>query len=169
MPHTAFVSIGANLGAREAAVLRAVRLLESRGVGQVLRVSSLYESEPVGIPGAPRFINAVAEVATLRTPDDLLERLKSSESREGRSGGHGESREIDLDLIALGDTVLQSPLLTLPHPRFHERAFVLVPLREIAPGFCCPARKRPVGELVDDLPDVRSVVRVCGWSSVMRG
>ncbi|HEX5132016.1 MAG TPA: 2-amino-4-hydroxy-6-hydroxymethyldihydropteridine diphosphokinase [Candidatus Krumholzibacteria bacterium] len=166
---TAFVALGANLGRREESILKAVRQLQARRAGRVVRVSGLYESDPEDIPGAPRFLNAVAEVAALLSPVDLLQRLKSIEAFAGRRGGHGESREIDLDLVTWGNEVLETPDLVLPHPRFHRRAFVLVPLREIAPDFRCPKTGRSIDELVDALPGAGSVIRVGGWSTVTRG
>ncbi len=169
MLRTAYVALGANLGRREESILRAVRLMQARGAGRVTAVSGLYESDPEGIPGAPRFINAVVEVAPLLEPADLLQRLKSIEVCMGRAGGHGESREIDLDLVSFAGEVLETPDLVLPHPRFHGRAFVLVPLRELAPDFRCPGTGRSIDELVDALPAGVSVVRVGGWSTVTRG
>ncbi len=169
MPRIAYVALGANLGRREANILRAARLLQRRGAARLLRVSGLYESDPEDIPGAPRFINAVAQVVALHDPADLLERMKSIEAEVGRSGGHGESREIDLDLVDYAGEVLEAPGLILPHPRYHRRAFVLHPLRELAPGFRCPRSGRPIEELVDALPDGSAVVRVGGWSLITRG
>ena len=166
MPAIAYVGLGANLGQREAAVLRAVRELESSGAGRVTRLSSLYETEPVGIAGARRFINAVAEVETLLPPGDLLQRLKAIETGMGRTGGHQQSREIDLDLVSFGEELVASEALVLPHPRFHQRHFVLVPLREIAPGFVCPRTGRGVDELMARLPGEGGVERVSGRTLV---
>lgn len=169
MNDIAYVALGANLGRREENVLRAVRLMETRRAARVLRLSSLYESPPEGIPGAPPFINAVAEVVPLLRPDDLLQRLKAIETAMGRTGRHGESREIDLDLVTVGDEVVETELLTLPHPRFHARAFVLIPLREVAPEFRCPRTGRSIGEIIDSLADAGSARRVAGRALVMRG
>ena len=147
-PVIAYVGLGSNLGRREAAVLGALRALESAGAARVNAVSSLYESEPDGIPGAPRFVNAVAEVEPLLGAAGLLERMKSIEAGMGRTSGHLESREIDLDLITYGAETGASPALVLPHPRFHSRAYVLIPLREIAPDFVCPKTGVAVTDLV---------------------
>ncbi|HKW14286.1 MAG TPA: 2-amino-4-hydroxy-6-hydroxymethyldihydropteridine diphosphokinase [Candidatus Krumholzibacteria bacterium] len=159
----AYVGLGSNLGRREAAVLAALRTLESSGAARVNSLSSLYESEADGIPGAPRFINAVAEVEPLLPASLLLERMQSIEAGMGRSGGHQQSREIDLDLITYGaETGVFGPL-TLPHPRFHSRSYVLIPLQEIAPGFVCPKTGRAVSELVAALGrDGTGVERVSG-------
>jgi 2-amino-4-hydroxy-6-hydroxymethyldihydropteridine diphosphokinase len=161
-PVIAYVGLGSNLGRREAAVLGALRALESAGAARVKAVSSLYESEPDGIPGAPRFVNAVAEVEPLLPAVDLLEQLKSIEAGMGRTSGHLESREIDLDLITYGAETGASPVLTLPHPRFHARAYVLIPLSEIAPGFVCPKTGTPVSDLLARLSAGFAVERISG-------
>jgi 2-amino-4-hydroxy-6-hydroxymethyldihydropteridine diphosphokinase len=158
----AYVGLGSNLGRREAAVLSALRALERSGAAHVCAVSSLYESEPDGIAGAPRFVNAVAEVEPLLPAASLLERMKSIEAGMGRTGGHHESREIDLDLITYGaETGVFGPLV-LPHPRFHSRAYVLIPLAEVAPRFICPKTGAPVSELVARLEGGSGVERISG-------
>jgi 2-amino-4-hydroxy-6-hydroxymethyldihydropteridine diphosphokinase len=169
MLRTAYVALGANLGRREGTILAAARLLQKSGAARLIRVSGLYESDPVGIPGAPRFLNAVAEVAPLHSPADLLQRMQAIEVTLGRRGGHGESREIDLDLVSFAGEVLETRDLVLPHPRYPERGFVLYPLREVAPGFRCPLRGRSIDEMVDALPAGTAAVRVCAWSLITRG
>jgi 2-amino-4-hydroxy-6-hydroxymethyldihydropteridine diphosphokinase len=158
----AYIGLGSNLGRREACVLAALRRLESAGAAHIHALSSLYESDPDGIPGAPRFINAVAEVAPLLPAVDLLERLKSIEADMGRTGGHQQSREIDLDLISYGAETAVTEVLTLPHPRFHTRAYVLIPLREIAPAFVCPRSGAPIADLIAHLGDDARVERISG-------
>jgi 2-amino-4-hydroxy-6-hydroxymethyldihydropteridine diphosphokinase len=158
----AYVGTGSNLGRREASVLAGLRALEEQGAARVVAISSLYESEADGIAGAPRFINAVAQVAPLLPAVDLLERLKAIEADMGRTGGHQQSREIDLDLISYGpQTGVFGPLI-LPHPRFHQRAYVLIPLREIAPDFVCPRTGRDVDALVAGIDPGARVERVSG-------
>jgi 2-amino-4-hydroxy-6-hydroxymethyldihydropteridine diphosphokinase len=146
-----FLGLGSNVGARERNILRAVDRLEAAGGGVVRRVSSLYETEPVGCGPMRPFINAVVEVTGGVGPEELLSRLQKLERELGRSGGHNEPREIDIDIIAMGTMVVQTDALTVPHPRFAERRFVIVPLAEIAPDFVCPASGRPVGRLLDGL------------------
>lgn len=160
----AYVALGANLGRREHTILRALRLLETRGAGSVVSASSLYESDAVGMVQAPAFVNAVVEVVPLLRPRDLLERLKAIEAELGRTSGHNQSREIDLDLVAYADEVVDVAELKLPHPRYHERAFVLVPLAEVVPNFRDPRTRRSVAELVAQC-DRHSVRRVSsrGW------
>jgi len=156
---TAHIGIGASLGAREAAVLRAARGIESIGAGVLVRLSSLYETVPIGMVSEAPFVNAVASVRTLLSPDDLLKRLKTMEKRMGRTGGHMEPREIDLDLIACGETCCDSAGLTLPHPRYRARAFVLIPLSEVAPDFVCPATGSDIMTMTKDV-DSTGVVRI---------
>ena len=163
----AYIALGANLGRREQTILRAVRLLEARGVGNTVRVSSLYESDAVGMGKAPAFINAVAEVVPLLRPRDLLQRLKAIEAELGRTSGHNQSREIDLDLVACADEVVEESELILPHPRYHERAFVLVPLSELAPSFRDPRTHRSVAELLARC-DAHSMRRVSGRGWIAR-
>lgn len=159
----AYIGLGSNLGRREHAVLAALRRIESEGAARVRAVSSLYESEADGIAGAPRFINAVAEVEPLLPAVDLLQRLKAIEAGMGRTGGHQQSREIDLDLISYGAETGVFGALTLPHPRFHLRTYVLIPLHEIAPAFVCPRTGTPVAELVAGLGAARAALeRVSG-------
>jgi len=158
----AYIALGSNLGRREASVLAAIRSLEALGAARVTAVSSLYESEADGIDGAPRFINAVAQVEPLLPPVDLLQRLKSIEAGMGRTGGHHQSREIDLDLISYdAHTGVFGPLV-LPHPRFHSRAYVLTPLQEVAPDFVCPGTGRSVAQLLAALDDSSRVERISG-------
>ncbi len=135
------------MGRREQNVLRAVRSLYNTGL-RVRSCSSLYESDPAEGVGGGCFINAVVEVRSLLSPEDLLNRLKSMEKSLGRTGGHNRPREIDIDIVSFGDKVLETDTLTLPHPRFDHRAFVLLPLQELAPGFCCPRTGRSIDQLV---------------------
>lgn len=168
METRAFIALGANLGRREETILRAVRRLESRGAGRVLRVSGLYESAAVGMGPAPPFVNAVAELVPLLSPRDLLERMQAIEAEFGRTSGHNRSRELDLDLVAFAGEVTDSGALVLPHPRYQERAFVLIPLSEIAPTFRDPKTFRPVGDLVAALADANSVRLVSSHRWIVR-
>jgi len=149
---TCYLSLGSNVGERERHVLDAVGRIESCGAGRVTAASSLYETEPIGMPGATAFINAVVEVETLLSPGGLLERLQEVEARMGRTGGHYQPREIDIDIVAYGDSVIDQPRLTLPHPRYASRGFVLVPLRDVAPGFVCPDTAMPIDDMLSVSP-----------------
>ncbi len=149
------VALGSNLGDRAAQIAEAVRRLEGAGGAgvRVERVSSLYETAPAGwTDGArriPWFLNAVCVGRTEERPQALLSRLREVEAALGRSRGGGlRPRAIDLDLIFYGRSVVRSPTLVLPHPRFRERAFVLLPLREVAPDWVDPVTGKSVAELV---------------------
>ena len=129
----ACVAFGANLGDAVATVQKALRDVAGLTQTQLVRASSLYRSAPYEAQG-PDFINAVALVQTQLTPLELLHALQTLELRSGRERPYiNAPRTLDLDLIFHGDVMLTTPELTLPHPRWHERAFVLQPLAEIWP------------------------------------
>lgn len=152
MPQRAFIALGANLEDPEAQIRAALAALAaSPGVFQV-QPSALYRTAPIGADG-PDYINAVAGVLTDLPPRELLETLFAIESRFGRTRSYRNApRTLDLDLLLHGSTVLHTPELTLPHPRLHLRAFVLVPLAEIAPDLPLPGR----GSVAAWLPAVAS-------------
>jgi 2-amino-4-hydroxy-6-hydroxymethyldihydropteridine diphosphokinase len=132
-PVTAYVGLGANLGDAPAAVTQALRDLGRLPQTQLARASSLYRSAPVDAAG-PDYVNAVAELHTALSPHELLAELQRLEQAAGRERPwRNAPRTLDLDLLLYDDVRLDSPELTIPHPRMHERAFVLVPLAEIAP------------------------------------
>ena len=141
----AFVALGSNLGDREATIRDAVRELGDAPAVRVLGVSALIDTEPVGVVGQPRFLNGVAAVETELTARDLLDLLLRVERGLGRTreeaAPHGP-RTIDLDLLLYGDEEIDEPGLTVPHPRLHEREFVLGPLAEVAPGIEVPGKGR---------------------------
>ena len=127
------VAFGANLGNARAAVLQAIQDVGALAATQLQQASSLYASAPYEATG-PEFVNAVAIYSTNLPPLDLLDALQNLENRAGRERPFPNApRTLDLDLIWYDDLVLDSPRLTLPHPRWRERAFVLVPLAEICP------------------------------------
>ena len=131
---TAYVALGANLGNAQAAVQQALRDLGTLPQTRLLRGSSLYRSAPVDSSG-PDYINAVAEMRTTLSAHALLAELQRLEQLAGRERPWlNAPRTLDLDLLLYGDLQLDDPVLTLPHPRMQDRAFVLRPLAEIAPG-----------------------------------
>ncbi|MBK8745341.1 2-amino-4-hydroxy-6-hydroxymethyldihydropteridine diphosphokinase [Propionivibrio sp.] len=137
----AFVALGANLADPVIQVRAALEALAELSGSRLLRASSLYRSAPVGIRGQPDFINAVAAVETSCGPQEFLAALFDVEARFGRRRDfYHAPRTLDLDLLLFDDLVIDSTRLTLPHPRMHLRAFVIVPLLEIAPQCQIPGR-----------------------------
>jgi 2-amino-4-hydroxy-6-hydroxymethyldihydropteridine diphosphokinase len=132
----AYVGLGANLGDREATIRRAAELIGVR------RLSSIRETEPWGYEDQPRFLNAVGELETALTARALLGRLLDVERELGRTraGPRWGPRTIDLDLLLYGDQRVDEAGLTVPHPRLHERAFVLEPLAELDPALEVPGK-----------------------------
>jgi 2-amino-4-hydroxy-6-hydroxymethyldihydropteridine diphosphokinase len=149
MTVTAYIALGSNLGDRRAYLDRALEMLRDHPRITLTRVSSYHETDPVGgPPGQGKFLNAAAELLTDLTPDELLRLLLDVERRLGRVRTERFGpRTIDLDLLLHGNTLRNEPELTLPHPRLHERSFVLQPLAEIAPQILHPRLQRTIGDL----------------------
>ena len=157
--NTAYVALGANLGDPRATVLAAFAALANLPESRVARCSSLYRTAPVGILDQPDFVNAVAVLETSLSADALLDALLDIEARFGRIRRERNGpRTLDLDLLLYDDIELDLPHLTLPHPRLHLRAFVLLPLAEVAPDLAIPRR----GSLAAWLPAVanQGIVRL---------
>ena len=138
----AYVGLGANLGPRETTILRAVDLLAAQPGVEVLELSSLNETEPVGVTDQPAFVNGAVSLETTLAPRELLDTLLRVERELGRVRGAERwgPRTIDLDLLVYGDEVVDEPGLTVPHPRLHERRFALEPLAELEPDLGIPGR-----------------------------
>jgi 2-amino-4-hydroxy-6-hydroxymethyldihydropteridine diphosphokinase len=143
MPVRAAIALGANLASPEAQVQGAFDEIARLPETTLLARSSLYRTAPVGYEAQPAFINAAALVATTLAPRALLDGLLAIERAHGRVRDIPDGpRTLDLDVIAYGDRVVEEPGLAIPHPRAHERAFVLAPLAEIAPDLAIPGRGR---------------------------
>jgi 2-amino-4-hydroxy-6-hydroxymethyldihydropteridine diphosphokinase len=140
----AFVGLGANIGDPEPTLRRAVELLRATSGVDVVAVSTLRETDPVGYLEQPRFLNGAAELNTTLAPRELLDALLAVERTLGRerTGPRFGPRTIDLDLLLYGDERIDEPGLRVPHPRLHERAFALEPLAELDPALEIPGRGR---------------------------
>jgi len=155
-----YIGLGSNVGEGERQIRQALRAIGAvKGVA-VRRVSSLYLSEPVGGPPQPWYSNAVAEIETSLTPEELLDVLHRIEADMGRvRAERNAARPIDLDILLFGERVIASQSLTIPHPRLAERRFVLDPLAEIARGMRHPLRGETIGFLWSILEDRHAVIR----------
>jgi 3-oxoacyl-[acyl-carrier protein] reductase len=171
MPVTAYVALGSNLGDRQATLDRAVLLLRAQASMCVRRVSSYYATAPVGGPsGQGEYLNAAAEIETDLPPEELLRRLLDIERQLGRIRGESNApRTVDLDLLLYGELVRSSPDPVLPHPRMHERRFVLVPLAEIAPNVIHRELNATVQALLDQLPPEANPPRKYEPAPTVRG
>jgi 2-amino-4-hydroxy-6-hydroxymethyldihydropteridine diphosphokinase len=168
--HTAYIGMGGNLpshaGQPESTLAAAALRLES--LGRVVRRSSLYSTEPVGFAAQPRFLNAVVALQTALSPHELLSALMAIEQEFGRDRSAAIAngpRTLDLDILLFEDRQIDEPDLAIPHPRLAERAFVLVPLGEIAPDAVVPRLKKTAAQLLAALrensaSDSDAVVRV---------
>src|SRR5712691_4235701 len=149
--HTVYLALGSNLGDRRAHLAAALQRL--RDVMEISTVSSIYETEPVGYTDQPRFLNIVCSGKTWLSPEELLRRAKEIEVAIGRQPSFRNGpRPIDIDIIFYDDLRIAQDRLTIPHPRMAERAFVLVPLAEIAPDLIDPASGKSAQQLLAEVP-----------------
>ncbi|MFC1873845.1 2-amino-4-hydroxy-6-hydroxymethyldihydropteridine diphosphokinase [Chloroflexota bacterium] len=156
-PVTAYLGLGTNMGDRQGNLDRALELLSRLSIG---KVSSIYDTEPAGNANQPRFLNMACQVSTSLAPTELLALAKGIESKLGRVPGKPNSpRPIDIDILFYGDQILETPELIIPHPRLTERAFVLVPLAEIAADLKHPVNGRTMRELLKAVTEKQGVLK----------
>ena len=157
-PVIVYLGLGSNLGDRGTNLDKALEFLTQRLT--VKKVSSVYETEPVGNANQLFFLNMVCEVSTRLEPIGLLTLVKGIESKLGRiPGGVNAPRPIDIDILLYGSQVIGTSNLVIPHPRLTERAFVLIPLAEIAPSVMHPVNGRTVKELLAELKEKQGVFK----------
>jgi 2-amino-4-hydroxy-6-hydroxymethyldihydropteridine diphosphokinase len=157
---TVYLGLGSNLGNREDNLEMALKLLGQRM--KIGKISSIYDTAPLGITNQPRFLNIACQVFTRLTPEGLLALAKGIENKMGRHGRSSEPRPIDIDILLYGDTVVDTPDLRIPHPHIADREFVLVPLAEIAPDVVHPVTKMKVKEMRAAIKEKQGVFK---WES----
>jgi 2-amino-4-hydroxy-6-hydroxymethyldihydropteridine diphosphokinase len=154
----AYIGLGSNIGNKSENILHALNLLNQNHDIKIIKISSFYETEPIGYEDQDWFINAVAELETYISPKRLLGILLGIEQEMGRKREiKWGPRIIDLDLLLYDKLCLNEPDLIIPHPRMHERAFVLVPLAEIAENAIHPIFNKSIKEILDRLDSVKAV------------
>jgi len=156
-----YLGLGSNLGNRQDNLNRALDFLSQRM--RVGRVSSIYDTEPVGNVNQPRFLNLVCQAYTTLAPMGLLTLAKGIELKLGRGLGKSNiPRPIDIDILLYGNQVIKTPELIIPHLRLSERAFALIPLAEIAPDLMHPESGKSIRQLLQEIKDKQDVVK---WES----
>ena len=143
------LSLGSNLGQREDNLKTAINALDKLNVIEVKVASQIYETEPIGNIAQPKFMNMAAEIETVLEPLELLKAIKKIEKNMGRKPSERWGpRVIDIDIVLWDNLVIETDLLTIPHPQYRKRAFVLMPMREIAPDAVDPVTGKTVSELI---------------------
>lgn len=153
-PERVFIAVGSNIGTRRDAVDAAIVALDEHPQVRLVAISRIRETEPVGPVPQPRYLNAAIEIRTSLLPAELLDLLLEIERSQGRdrsAEARWGPRTLDLDILLFGERIIDQPHLTIPHPRLHERLFVLDPLSDLAPDLQPPRRNQTIRQLRDHL------------------
>ena len=163
-----YLSLGSNLGDREAHLRKALEKLHQKGI-LLVRESSMYETEPVDVPDQPDFLNLVCQVETSLEPESLLESCQDVESEMGRlRTAIKGARDIDIDILFYGRRIVDEPFLKIPHPAWRQRNFVLIPLEEIASNFRDPVSDQTIQAIQQHSSDVSRVTPYTRRHSLQR-
>ena len=155
---TVYLGLGSNLGDRQANLDKALEFLSQRL--RMGKISSIYDTEPMGDSNQPRFLNLVCQAFTRLEPAALLALAQGIERKLGRVGKSGKPRTLDIDILLYGDQVIDTADLVIPHPKMTERAFVLIPLDEIASDVVHPAAGKTVKELLQNATEKQGVLKL---------
>ena len=156
----AYLCLGSNSGNRLQFIEQAISLINLAENIKIIRSTALYETEPWGVKNQNWFLNIIVEIKTDLSPQDLLLKCMSIEKTLGRNRAKEQrwgERTIDIDIIFYNKDVVNTDMLTIPHPRMHQRAFVLVPLLELIPDFIHPVLNKTISDLYDELDNVEEV------------
>lgn len=146
-----FLGVGSNIEPREENISKAISLLKEKGF-KIVKSSPIYQTQPVGYESQPKFLNLVLHIEEKTSPKSCLYTLKEIEREMGRTPTFPNGpRVIDLDILFYDSLIVDTPELKIPHPRLHKRAFVLIPLSQIAPDFLHPVFKKSVKELLKEV------------------
>ena len=155
---TVYLGLGSNMGDRQENLDKALEFLSQRL--RMGKISSVYDTGPIGNVEQPRFLNLVCQAYTRLTPEALLALAKGIEKKLGRTGKSSGPRSIDIDILLFGEQVVENPELIIPHPKMAERAFVLIPLAEIAPDLTHPVSGKTIKELADDVKEKQGILKL---------
>ncbi len=155
---TVYLGLGSNIGDRQENLDKALNFLSQRL--RMGKISSVYDTEPVGSTEQPRFLNLVCQAYTRLEPAGLLSLAKGIESKLGRTGKSNAPRTIDIDILLYDEQVMETPELVIPHPKMVERAFVLVPLAEIAPDLVHPVNGKTMKELSSAIREKQGILKL---------
>lgn len=161
-----YLGLGSNLGDRKQNLAQALELLSQQA--EIEQLSPIYETEPVGFEAQPLFLNAVCRISTRLSPNKLLAFAKKIEAALGRKPSFPNApRTVDIDILFYGNRIIKSTNLTIPHPRLTQRAFMLIPLAEIAPGELHPENRKTVKELLNSLGNIAGVHKWAEAETIM--